>query len=53
MSEKKFNLFFETSSKDGTNIDIAFKETAKLVFLSNISKRLEKAQSYNKEHSNK
>lgn len=44
MTDKKFNLFFETSSKDASNIDIAFKETAKLVFLNNINKRLEKAQ---------
>ena len=49
MKEKDINLFFETSSVDGFNIEVvtksiklkAFKETAKMIFMNFIQKKLE------------
>eukprot|EP01017_Pseudomicrothorax_dubius_P045512 TRINITY_DN7876_c0_g1_i1.p1 TRINITY_DN7876_c0_g1~~TRINITY_DN7876_c0_g1_i1.p1 ORF type:complete len:101 (-),score=30.90 TRINITY_DN7876_c0_g1_i1:172-474(-) len=33
MKKNSLNLFFETSAKNGSNVDLAFQEAGKLVFL--------------------
>jgi hypothetical protein len=45
MKQKNFHLFFETSAYDGTNVEIAFAEAAKLVFLNYINTQLKARQS--------
>ncbi|KRW99062.1 P-loop containing nucleoside triphosphate hydrolase [Pseudocohnilembus persalinus] len=42
MKENKFHLFFETSSIDNLNIQQAFQETGKLIFLNHIQKQMSK-----------
>lgn len=42
MEEKGVNLFFETSAKSSENVELAFTETAKLVFLNHINETLKR-----------
>ena len=42
MESNNINLFFETSSKNSSNVEMAFQETAKLVFLNYLSLQLQK-----------
>jgi len=42
MKKNNMSLFFETSSASGENVDVAFVETAKLIFMSYINAKLKK-----------